>query len=261
MDDGGVHHHHDQEDGEQRQELAYKRDKRPAAGDAYPGALAALREFRADGVAAGDPHHDLQHSGQNRPQQELGEVQRRVREDILFGDEDTRLVSPAIRLARQRGGRRRDGVRDRRSRVVAGGKVLPVVQRHHLRPLPGEQVALEVLGNIDGRDRIAGADGLHGAPHVARSLGDGDARRGGDRLHINKRSRGAVCVDDGDPKIADDSIAECQGQNGEGDDGNQDGQNERHAVAPHPAQLACCDQKQSRLWRRSHLCSAVGHSA
>ena len=185
MDDGGVHHHHDQEDGEERQELAHKRDQRPAAGGAHPGAFAALREFRADSVAAGDPHHDLQHRRQNRPQQELGEVQRRVREDILFRDEDTRLVSPAIRLVRQRSGRRRDGVRDRRSRVVAGGKVLPVVQRHHLRPLPGEEVAFEVLRNVDGRDRVAGAHGLHGAPHVARSLGDGDARRGGDRLHIN----------------------------------------------------------------------------
>ena len=261
VDDGGVHHHHDQEDGEQRQELAYKRDKRPSAGDAHPGALAALGEFRADGVAAGDPHHDLQHSGQNRPQQELGEVQRRVREDILFGDEDTRLVSRAVRLVRQRGGRRRDGARNRRSRVVARGKILPIVQRHHLRPLPGEEVALEVLRNVNGCDRVAGADGLHSPPHVARSLRDGDARRGGDRLHINARSRGAVGVDDGDAKIADDRIAKCQGQNGEGDDGNQDGQNERHAVAPHPAELARRDQKQCRLWRRPHLCSAVGHSA
>ena len=260
VDDGGVHHHHDQEDGEERQELAQKRDQRPAAGDAHPGALAALREFRADGVAAGDPHHDLQHRRQNRPQQELGEVQRRVRQDILFRDEDAGLIT-AVRFVRQRGGRRRDGAGDRRGRVVAGRIILPVVQRHHLRPLPGKEIALEVLGDVDGRNRIAGADGLHSAPHVARSLGDGDARRGGDRLHIDERGGGAVGVDDGDAKIANDRIAECQGEYGEGEDGNEDGQNERDAIAPHPAQLASCDQKQSRLWRRSHLCSAVGHSA
>ena len=223
MDDGGVHHHHDQEDAEQRHELAYERDQRPAAGGAHPGALAALRELRADRIAAGDRGHDVQHRRQNRPQQELGEVERRVRQDIFFSDKDARLVAPVVRLARQRGGRRRNGALDRRGRVVAGREVLPVVQRHHLRPLPGEQVALEILGNVDGGDRIAGADRLHRASHVARSLGDGDAWRGGDRLHIDERSRGAVRVDDGDAKIANDRVAECQGQNGEGEDRNDDG--------------------------------------
>ena len=42
VDDGGVHYHHDQKDGEERQELADKRDQRPAARGAHPGALAAL---------------------------------------------------------------------------------------------------------------------------------------------------------------------------------------------------------------------------
>ena len=234
MDDGGVHHHHDQEDAEQRHELADKRDQRPAAGGAHPGALAALGEFRADRVAAGDRHDDLQHGWQNRPQEELGEVQRRVREDILFGDEDARLVT-ALRLVRQRGGRRRDGVRDRRGRVVARREVLPIVQRHHLRPLSGEEVALEVLGNVDGGDRVARADRLHGASHVARSLGDCDARRGGDRLHVDERSGGAVGVDDGDAKIANDRIAERERQDGEGEDWNEESENESDPVALHPA--------------------------
>ena len=94
MDDGGVHHHHDQEDGEHRQELAHKPDKRPSAGDAHPGALAASREFRADGVAAGDRRDDVQHSRQDRPEQELGEVQRWVRQNILFRDARTPGLYP-----------------------------------------------------------------------------------------------------------------------------------------------------------------------
>ena len=260
MDDGGVHHHHDDEDGEQGQEFADERDQRPTAGRAHPGALAALRELRADRVAAGDRGDDVQHGGENRPQEELGEVQRRVREDILFGDEDARLVA-ALRLVGQRRGRRRDGARDRRGRVVARREILPVVERHHLRALSAEEIALEILGNVDGGDRIARADRLHGVPHVARSFGDCDARRGGDRLHIDERSRGAVGVDDGDAKIANDRVAERQRENGEGEDRNEEGQDKRDAVALHPAQLARRDQKQSRFCGWLHLCSAVGHSA
>ena len=80
-------------------------------------------------------------------------------------------------------------------------------------------------------------------------------------MHIDERSRGAVGVDDGDAKIANDRIAERQRQDGEGEDRNEQGQNERDAVALHPAQLARRDQKQSGFWRRPHLGSAVGHSA
>ncbi len=50
-------------------------------------------------------------------------------------------------------------------------------------------------------------------------------------------------------------------QNGEGEDRNEEGENKRDAVALHPAQLARRDEKQSRFWRRPHLCSAVGQSA
>ena len=138
---------------------------------------------------------------------------------------------------------------------------MAVVERHHLRPLSGEEVALEILGDVDGRDCVACPDRLHGAPHVARSLGDGDARRRGDRLHINERSGGAVGVDNGDAKIADDRVAERQREDGEGKDWNEEGENERDPVALHPAQLACRDQKQSRFCGRFHLGAAVGHSA
>ena len=261
MEDGGVHHHHDEKDAEQRHELSHERDQRAPAGGAHPGSLASSGEFRADRIAARDGRDDVQHRRQNRPQQELGEVQRRVRQDILLGDERARSVAAAVRLARQRSGRRCDRAGNGRSCVVAGGEILPIVQRDDLRPLPGEEVALEILRDIDSRDRVAGADCLHGAPHVARPLGDCHARRGSDRLHVNERSRGAVGVDDGDAKVANDRIAERERQDREGEDWNQDGQHERDPVALHPAQLACGDEKQPWLWGRPHLRSADGHSA
>ena len=261
MEDGGVHHHHDEEDAEQRHELAHERDQRAPAGGAHPRSFASPGELRADRVAAGDRRDDVQHGRQDGPQQELGEVQRRVRQDILLGDKRARLVAAAVRLARQRSGRRGDRAGYGRSRVVAGGEILPVVQGDDLRPLPGEEIVLEVFRDVDSRNRVAGANSLHGAPHVARPLGDCHAWRGSDRLHVNERSRGAVGVDNGDPKVANDRIAERERQDGEGEDRNQDGQHERDPVALHPAQLARGDEKQSGLWRRPHLRSAVGHSA
>jgi hypothetical protein len=98
---------------------------------------------------------------------------------------------------------------------------LSIVERHHLRPLPSQKVALEVLGNVDDCDRLAGANGLHGAPHVARSLGDGDARRGGDRLHIDERGGGAIRVDDRDAEIANHCVAERQRQDRKGEHRNE----------------------------------------
>ena len=76
-----------QEDAEIGRELADKGGERAAAGGRQPVAHAARAELRADGVAAGDGDHDVQHGRQDRAQQELGVVQRGIGQDILLDDE------------------------------------------------------------------------------------------------------------------------------------------------------------------------------
>ena len=86
----GDDHHHQDENAKQRGELSDQRRKRAAARRPQPGAQAAPRKFRADGVAAGDRHHDMQHGRQHGAQQKLGVVQRRIGEDIFLDDQRPR---------------------------------------------------------------------------------------------------------------------------------------------------------------------------
>ena len=100
VNDAGVDDHHQNEDAEQRRELADERGQRAAAGGAQPGAQAAARELGADRIAGGDRDDDVEDVRQDRAQQELRVVQRRIGEHILFDDE-------RARSERFRGGGRR----------------------------------------------------------------------------------------------------------------------------------------------------------
>ncbi len=177
---------HDDEEAEQRHELADERDQRATARGPHPRAFAPAREFRADGVACGQRHDDVQHGRQDRAQQELRVIQRRVRENILLGNEGAGPVAAAVPAPRQRGGGRGDRIRNRGIGVVAGREILPVVERHDLRALAGQEIALEILGDVDGGDRVARADRPHGARHVPRTLRDADAGRRTDRLDVGR---------------------------------------------------------------------------
>ena len=90
--------HHDEEDAEIGRELADEGRERAAAGGRQPFAHAACPELRADRITAGDGDDDVKHRGQDRAQQELGVVQRRIGEHILLDDE---------RAGRERRSRRR----------------------------------------------------------------------------------------------------------------------------------------------------------
>ena len=252
---------HDDEEAEQGHELADQRDQRTPARRAQPRALAPARELRADGVARRQRHDDVQHGRQDRAQQELRVVQSRVRENVLLGNKGARPVAAAVPSPRQRGRGRGDRIRDRGIGVVAGGEILPVVERHDLGAMAGQEIAFEILRDVDGGDRLAGADRPHRARHVPRTLGDADAGGRADRLDVGERRRRAIGVDDRDPEIADDRVAEGQGQDGEGDHRNDDRQDERDLVAPHPAQLPRGDAQQSRPRRPLHRRSPDGHSA
>ena len=75
-----------------------------------PGAQAARRKLGADGIAGRDRRDDMQHSRQHGAQQELGEVQRRIGQDILLDDQRSRREgggsSPAKSAAESRWPRR-----------------------------------------------------------------------------------------------------------------------------------------------------------
>ena len=198
--------------------------------------------------------------GQYGAQEKLRVVQRRIGQNILLHDQRPGRIGLIVRCARQRCGGRLDRAGYRRRGAVAWGEILSIVERDDLGASPGDKVALEMLRDVDRGDRVARADRVRGARHIAGTLRDADARRRSDRLDIDQRGRGAIRVHDGDFEIADDRIAEDRGQNREGDDRHAEREEQRHAVAPHPAQFACRDKKESRPRRRPHRCPP-GHSA
>ena len=145
MDDAEARSHHDEEDAEIGCELADKGQERAAAGGRQPLAHAACPEFRADSITCGDGDDDVKHRGQDRAQQELGVVQRRVGEHILLDDERTGGERRSRRRGRQLGDRRRDRSLKRARCDIARREELLVEEDDDLRPAAIEQVALEVL--------------------------------------------------------------------------------------------------------------------
>ena len=121
-----------------------------------------------------------------------------------------------------------------------------------MRPLPIDEIPLEVLRDVDGGDGVTGADVVHRAGHVAGSLRNAHAGSRRDRLHIGQRRWRAVGVDDADSKVSDDRITEGRRQDGDGDKGHADREDHCDAVAPHPTQLAQGDKSDAGLCGRSH---------
>ena len=250
----GVDDHHQNEDAEQRRELADERRQRAAAGGAQPSAQAAPRELGADRIAGGDGDNDVEDVRQDRSQQELRVIQRRIGEHIFFDDEraGSERFRGGGRRVRQCRRRRGNGAGKRRRSAVAGREVLPVVENDNSRALAVDQIALEILGDIDRGDRVSGAYRVHRAGHVAGALRDAHAGRRRNRLDIDQRCRRSVGVDDADPEVANDRVAENPSQNGEGDNRHADRQEEREPIAPHPAQFARGDETEAGPRRRLH---------
>ena len=113
VDDAGVGDHHQNKNRKQRRELAEKPGERAAAGGLEPCTQAAPRKFGPDRIASGDRDDDVKNGRQDGAEQELGVVLRRVGEHILLDNERPRRERAAgLRWARQRRGRRGDGVGD-----------------------------------------------------------------------------------------------------------------------------------------------------
>ena len=97
--------HDQEEDAEQRRELADQRDDRIAAGAFEPGPRVAAAEFGADRIARGQRDHHMDDRRQQRAQQELRIVLLRIDErDGLRGQ---RSRSRPVRARRAWRGRRR----------------------------------------------------------------------------------------------------------------------------------------------------------
>ena len=78
--------HDQEEDAEQRRELAGQRDDRIATGAFEPGPRVATAEFGADGIACGERDHHMDDRRQQRAQQELRIVLLRIdKRDGLAG--------------------------------------------------------------------------------------------------------------------------------------------------------------------------------
>ena len=171
-----------------------------------------LRRENSDPTAypAGDCGDDVQDRGQYGAQEKLRVVQRRIGQNILLDYQRPGRIRLIVRCARQASGGRRDRVGYRRRGAVARGEILSIVERDDFRASPGDEIALEMLGDVDRGDRVARADRVCGARHIAGAVGDADARRRSDRLDIDQRGRGAVRVHDGYSEIADDCVAEDQ---------------------------------------------------
>ncbi len=241
------------EDAEIGGELADQGRQRIAAGRLEPFAHAARAELRSDGVARGNGDDDVQHGGQDRPQQELGIVEGGIRQHVLFDDQRAgREARRPGRRHRQVGRARRNRGGKRTGRHVARRKVLLVVEDDDLRPLAGNDVALEVARQIDRGERFAGTDGVHGRVEVGGAPGHVHAGRRVQGLDVGNRCLRAVLIDDVDPQIADDGVAESQRQQRYGDNRHGDHERQRDAVMPEPAELAHRDADEPRTERRRH---------
>ncbi len=239
------------EDAEVRCELADQGGQRIAAGRLQPFAEVARAELRSHGIACGYGDHDMQDGRQDRAQQELGVVQGRIGQHVLFDDQRARRIARR-RRRRQIGGAGRNRSGQGRGRDVAGREILLVVEDDDLRPLARGDVALEVARQIDRRERLAGTDGVHGGAEVGRSPGDIHARRGIQGLDIGHRRLRVVLVDDIDTEVADDGVAEGERQQHDGEKRHADHERQGDAVAPDPQGLAYCDFDEPRTERSRH---------
>ena len=239
--------HDQEEDTEQRRELADQRDDRIAAGAFEPLSRVAAAEFRSDRIARRERDHHMDDRRQQRAQQELRIVLLRV---------DQRDGLPGHRSDRNRHGggafggsgrRRRGGQRiAQASRGNAGrGQELLVIEPDDLRPAVGLQVALEIRRDIDRRDRLAGPDVLHGRGQRTGAVDDLQARRRRDVFHQRTRSVRPVRIDDRHPKPSDDRVAEDGCENHERKQRHAEDQKQRHAIVKQPAALALRDQPKS----------------
>ena len=243
-----------EEHREQGQQLARQGDEPAAAGAAQPGAPAAARELRADGVAGGDRDHHVEHGRHDGADQERGIVGGGVGQNILLDQQGA--AEPGRRLhracRRQPRGNRGDRVAQPLGRDVARREVLRVVESDDLRPAAGQQVGPEIRWNVDRRDGGAGANGAGGRRQAVGALGHLQARRRGDRLDEFAGDSRAVGVDDDDIEAADDRVAEGPGEHGEGDQRHRQQQEQAGMIAPEEPDLPRGHQPQARARRPLH---------
>ena len=196
----------------------------------------------------------MQHHRQQRAQQELRVVPRRIDQHDRLGDE--RSDAGGLRRPARRGRRllhrSRKAVAQARRRHARGGQELLVVEGDDLRAPPGLEVALEIGRNIDGGDGFTGTDGAGGGGEIARALNDAETGRRGHLFHEHARGVGSVRVDDDHPEFTNDRMAEHRGQDREGKHGHGEDQNARGVVTQQPPPFALGDEPEARLWRRLH---------
>ncbi len=196
----------------------------------------------------------MKHHRQQRAQQELGVVGRRIGQHILLDDERSggdRLKLDAFERP-DGGGRGRQGRGESARGDVSGRVVLLVIEDDDLRPPPGDEVALEIERDIRGGEGCAGADRARRHRQIIAPQRHADAGCGIDRLHEDRRRRRPIGIDDDDAEIAHDGAAERQGENDEGDQRDTGDQEPSDAVASEPAQLSCRDGDQPRMGQRLH---------
>ena len=239
--------HDQEEDTEQRRELAGQGCDRIATGTFEPGPRVATAEFGADGIAGGERDHHMDDRRQQRTQQELGIVLLRIDKRDGFRGE-------CSHGSRRRGGAfggsghgRRGGKRIVQSRRCDAGRrqELLVIEAYDLRAALSLQVALEIWRDMDCRDRLARPNVPHGRRQRTGAVDDFQARRGRDVFHQGTRSVRLVLVDDRHPEPPYDRMAEYGGENHERKQRHAENQEQRHTIVKQPVALAPCDQPKS----------------
>ena len=177
------HRQHDQEeDCEQRRELAGERDTRVPTRAGEPGAYAAPPEFGADRVASGERDDHVNDGGQQSAQQELGIICLGVGQHDRLGNER----SDARRLRSRMGSRARGGRGKARAQARRGNarcsQVLLVIEANNLRTALGLHVAFEIGRDIKCGDGVARPDRAGGRCEVPGAGCDAQIWRGGDLL-------------------------------------------------------------------------------
>ena len=239
--------HDDEEDAEQRRELAGECHNRVAARASEPGAHAAAVELGAYRIAGGDRDDHVHHHRQQRAQQKLCVVPLRIDQHDGLSDER----ADARRFRRRALGRALGGcgeaVAQTRRRDARGGEELLVIEADHLRASPGLQIALEIGRHINGGDCLAGAYRPRRRTEVPGALGNAEPGRRLHFFHEGPRGFRSVGIDDDHPELADHRVAEHCGQHREGEQRNAEDQDQRRAVVQQPPAFASCDQAGTRV--------------
>ena len=256
LQDQRYRQHDDEEDGEQRCQLARQRHDRVAARAGEPGAHAAAPELGAHRIAGGEPDDRMDDHREQRAQQELGVVLLRVHQHDRLGDQRPDAGGRRGRAARRRHAAGGSGQRVAHAlrRDAGGGEELLIVKGDDLRAPLGLQVTLEISRNVDSGNGGARSYRPRRRCKIPGARDDAETGSGRHLLHKGARGLRPVFVDDDHPQPSDHRMAEYQTQHDEGEQRYAEDQDDRHAVVQQPAPLAFGDEPEPGLGPRPHRC-------